>query len=116
MITRQPGAQDDAGRHDDRFRISGGECPEFRARAVHEAGGLHVFPGTELKVQSPARSGSHPDRGCRPERLCPTSKALSYSVRDRRSNSPEVVPAGKAEMDGVSFINGFSPVPGESVI
>ena len=51
-----------------------------------------------------------------PGNILPNKKALLVQCRDSVVELMRVVPAGRKEMDGVSFLNGFRPQTGESFI
>jgi methionyl-tRNA formyltransferase len=78
-------------------------------------GAYTFFRGQMLKVHFALASGSQTGPGLPPGSILPERKALRVACRDGAVELTKVVPAGKKEMDGVSFINGFRPVAGESL-
>ncbi|MEW5797306.1 MAG: methionyl-tRNA formyltransferase, partial [Candidatus Zixiibacteriota bacterium] len=76
-------------------------------------GAYTFFRGQKLKVHF-ARVPEQTIESAAPGTITANKKALWVACRDSMVELTKVVPAGKKEMDGVSFINGFRPKAGES--
>jgi methionyl-tRNA formyltransferase len=77
-------------------------------------GAYTFFRGQMLKVHFARVSELPADSAMSVGSILPDRKALRVVCRDGAIELTKVVPAGRKEMDGVSFINGFRPVAGES--
>lgn len=76
-------------------------------------GAYTFFRGQKLKVHF-ARATESKVETAAPGTIVAQKKALLVACRDSAVELTRVVPAGRKEMDGVSFINGFRPKAGES--
>jgi len=77
-------------------------------------GAFTFFRGQKLKAHfaRPTEYGSN--KSATPGSIVPDKKALLVQCRESVVELTRVVPAGRKEMDGVSFLNGFRPHAGES--
>ena len=77
-------------------------------------GAYTFFRGQMLKVHFGSVSEQMADSALPIGSMLPDRKALRVVCGSGIVELTKVIPAGKKEMDGVSFINGFRPVAGES--
>jgi methionyl-tRNA formyltransferase len=77
-------------------------------------GAFTGFRGQKLKVHFAQPSEITPVKAGPPGSLVPHKKRLLVQCGQGVVEFTRVVPAGKKEMDGISFLNGFRPTAGES--
>jgi len=77
-------------------------------------GAFTFFRGQKLKAHFARRADYGSSQSAAPGTILPEKKALLVQCRESVVELTRVVPAGRKEMDGVSFINGFRPQAGES--
>ena len=70
-------------------------------------GAYTLFRGQRMKVLASRISETTPTEQLRPGAILPDKKRLLVQCRQSVIELTRVVPGGKAEMDGTSFINGF---------
>ena len=67
------------------------------------------FRGAKLKVLGCELIDGHGESRLRPGTILPDKRRLLVQCRDSVVQLTRLVPAGKAEMDGTAFVNGFRP-------
>jgi len=72
-----------------------------------------TFRGDKLKLLGCELADGPGESGLRPGSIIPDRRRLLVQCRDSVVQLTRVVPAGKAEMDGTAFMNGFRPNPHE---
>lgn len=77
-------------------------------------GAYAFFRSQKLKVHFAVPSDVSDDQRLEPGTIIPNRKKLLVQCRGSVVELTRVVPAGKKEMDGGSFLNGFRPQVGES--
>ena len=76
-------------------------------------GAYTLFRGQRMKILEARRVETSVSEQLRPGAILPDKKRLLVQCRQSVIELTRVVPQGKAEMDGTSFINGFRLQPGE---
>jgi len=79
-------------------------------------GAFTFFRGQNVKVHFAQPSDHISGPAAAPGSIVSNKKALLVQCRDSVVEFTRVVPAGRKEMDGVSFLNGFRPQTGESFV
>lgn len=79
-------------------------------------GAYTFFRGQKVKVHFAQPSDHMSDSAAAPGSILSNKKTLLAQCHDSVVELTRVVPAGRKEMDGVSFLNGFRPQTGESFI
>jgi methionyl-tRNA formyltransferase len=79
-------------------------------------GAFTFFRGQKVKVHFAQPSDHMSGPTTAPGSILSNKKALLVQCRDSVVELTRVVPAGRKEMDGVSFINGFRPQTGETFV
>ncbi|PWB67793.1 hypothetical protein C3F09_12775, partial [candidate division GN15 bacterium] len=69
--------------------------------------------GAKLKVLASELVDGAGENALRPGSIIPDKRRLLVQCRDSVIQMTRLVPAGKSEMDGASFLNGFRPNPHE---
>jgi methionyl-tRNA formyltransferase len=72
-----------------------------------------TFRGAKLKLLGSELVDGIGENGLRPGSILPDRKRFLVQCRDSVVQLTRVVPAGKSEMDGASFVNGYRPNPHE---
>jgi methionyl-tRNA formyltransferase len=72
-----------------------------------------TFRGAKLKLLAAELADGTGESGLRPGAIIPDKRRLLVQCRDSVIEVTRMVPAGKSEMDGASFVNGFHPNPHE---
>ncbi|UCD63075.1 MAG: methionyl-tRNA formyltransferase [Candidatus Zixiibacteriota bacterium] len=76
-------------------------------------GAYTSFRGRKLKILSCRLSPQQGPPGTRPGSIINTKKILLVQCAESAIELTSLIPEGKKQMDGSSFINGFKPQPGE---
>ena len=97
------------------FNQPGVKVANFVRGMATKPGAYTFFRGQKLKVHFAQPSGQM-SGATAPGVILSNKKALLAQCRDSVVELTRVVPAGRKEMDGVSFINGFRPQAGESFV
>lgn len=79
-------------------------------------GAFTFLRGQKVKVHFAQPSDHMSGQAAAPGSILSNKKALLVQCRDSVVELVRVVPAGRKEMDGVSFLNGFRPQTGESFV
>lgn len=96
------------------FDQPSGKVTAFIRGMATRPGAFTLFRGQKLKVHGAMPSEIGGDATATPGTIVPHRKKLQVQCREGVVELTLVVPAGKKEMDGGSFINGFRPRAGES--
>lgn len=112
MATPAPKIQPEDARID--FGQPAERVHDFVRGLATKPGAFTVFRGNKLKVHRAAVVDEQPESGSTPGSLLPHKKKLLVACQPGTLELLRVVPAGKKEMDGGAFINGFRPQAGES--
>jgi methionyl-tRNA formyltransferase len=100
------------------FGMPADRVRDFVRGLATRPGAYTYFRGDKIKVHECAMAVGDNQAGVRPGTILPDRKRLiaACSAVSGRATAVEitrVVPAGKQEMDGQSFKNGYRPLPGE---
>jgi methionyl-tRNA formyltransferase len=100
------------------FGLPADKVGNFVRGLATQPGAYTFFRGKKIKIHACLEAGETTDAGIRPGTIIADRKRLLVQCGPggRKASAVEllrVVPAGKKEMDGVSFLNGFKPLPGE---
>ncbi len=90
------------------------QVADFIRGMATKPGAYTFFRGQKLKVHFARPSDAAADPATSPGSIIPHKKELLVRCAAGAVGLTRVVPAGRREMDGVSFINGFAPQAGES--
>ena len=97
------------------FNQPSAKVANFIRGMATKPGAYTFFRGEKLKVHF-ARPSEQKPGASTPGSILSNKKALLVQCHDSVVELTRVVPAGRKEMDGVSFINGFRPQAGESLV
>lgn len=95
------------------FGLPAARVRDFVRGLATRPGAYTYFRGSMFKIHACAVAEEASDPAARPGTILPDRKRLLVQCGDRAVELLKVVPAGKKEMDGRSFKNGFRPEPGE---
>ncbi|MCP4684474.1 MAG: methionyl-tRNA formyltransferase [bacterium] len=95
------------------FGLPAARVRDFVRGLATRPGAYTFFRGSKIKIHACALSEDQTDPATRPGTVLPDKKRLLVQGGDSAVELLKVVPAGKREMDGRSFKNGFRPEPGE---
>jgi methionyl-tRNA formyltransferase len=76
-------------------------------------GAYTLFRGRKVKILGCEPTDREISPDTRPGSILPVKKDLQVACAGSAVRITRIVPEGKKEMDGLSFINGFQPQPGE---
>ena len=112
LATPAPKIQPEDARID--FDRPASQVAAFVRGMATKPGAFTGFREQKLKVHFAQPSEFTPDQPQAPGSIIPHKKMLLVQCGEGVVELTRVVPSGKKEMDGVSFLNGFRPSPGES--
>jgi methionyl-tRNA formyltransferase len=95
------------------FGLPASRVRDFVRGLATRPGAYTYFRGEMFKIHACAVADDHSNPDARPGTILPDKKRLLVQCGDEAVELLKVVPAGKKEMDGRSFKNGFRPEPGE---
>jgi methionyl-tRNA formyltransferase len=98
------------------FNQPGVRVANFVRGMATKPGAYTFFRGQKLKVHFAQPSDHVSGYDAAPGNILSNKKALLVQCHDSVVELTRVVPAGRKEMDGVSFLNGFRPQAGESFV
>jgi len=98
------------------FNQSSVRVANFIRGMATRPGAYTFFRGQKVKVHFAQSSDHISDSAAVPGSILSNRKTLLVQCHDSVAELTRVVPAGRKEMDGVSFLNGFRPQTGESFI
>jgi len=95
------------------FGLPAARVRDFVRGLATKPGAYTYFRGSKIKIHACGPVEGLSDAAARPGAVLPDKKRLLVQCGDSAVELLKVVPAGKKEMDGRSFKNGFRPEPGE---
>ena len=98
------------------FDQPGDRVADFVRGMATKPGAYTFFRGQKVKVHFAQPSDHLSETAAAPGSILSNRRALLVQCHDSVVELTRVVPAGRKEMDGVSFLNGFRPQAGESFI
>lgn len=95
------------------FGLPAARVRDFVRGLATKPGAYTYFRGSKIKIHACALVEGSNHAATRPGTVLPDKKKLLVQCGDSAVELLKVVPAGKKEMEGRSFKNGFRPEPGE---
>jgi len=95
------------------FGLPAGHVRNFVRGLATRPGAMTSFRGKRVKILACKLAGIETNSDARPGTVLPDRKHLLVQCAHSAVELTKVVPEGRGDMDGVSFINGFRLRPGE---
>ena len=95
------------------FGFPAGKVRNFIRGLATKPGAYTYFRGRKVKLFTCAVADGEFEKGLRPGTVIPAKKKLLIQCADSAIEILRILPEGKKEMNGLSFLNGFKPRAGE---